>query len=74
MLFKLYREPRMAERVLKRVSVIMDSYQEQKLIIIISLLRKRLRGKLCAGSLLSSALGIHTCGPAKGVEMGREIH
>lgn len=61
-LFKLNREPRMVGKVLKGESMLsIDSNQEQKVITVIGLLGKSLRWRLCAGSLLSSALRIHAC-------------
>lgn len=72
MLFKCIESPGQLKRSRKESVLSIKFKSGAKIIVVISSLGKRLTWRLCVGSLLSSAPGIHACGRVKGMQIGRE--
>ena len=73
--FKLNKEPRMVEKVLKGESVrLIQLKSGAKAHCCNEFLRKETEMERVCRKFAEHALGIHTCGQVKGVEVGRGMH
>lgn len=73
--FELNREPRMVGKVLKGESVLWIQFKSgAKAHCCDEFLRKETEMESVCRKFAEPALGIHTCGQVKGVEVGRGMH